>query len=325
VISMLIVLVLRSLSPSAASWLRANELIRVEADDPNAPWRLQFPFSHHNRTGFYCMCSVFLMLLLSAAEGIRGGRWTARVAWLATAAGAVGCLVFTMTRGALIGGVAGLAVWFGGTLCVRGKRKWMLGVVLLVPIGFLLLPSSHRRQLMQIASISSYRPGVETTIGARLITWRDAVGIIRERPGLGVGYGFENFERVYDERHGGSSVNVGGISHAHNQWLEIAAECGIPAAVVFGAFTILRVGVLILSWLRAVRLGSPMARVLLLLIALEVAIQLYELTNYSLRRGLGFLTYGIWACGLAIAVRQLCEPAPAITPETGADHSVPTT
>ena len=50
-----------------------------------------------------------------------------------------------------------------------------------------------------------------------------------------------------------------------------------------------------------------MSAVLPLLLCLEVAIQVYGLTNYSLRRGVGFLTYGIWACGLALAARQISD------------------
>lgn len=67
----------------------------------------------------------------------------------------------------------------------------------------------------------------------RVALWRDTLALIRQHPWTGVGFGcFEQaFTRV-------QSVQLTYVAdHAHNDYLEAAAELGIPgAAILFGVF-----------------------------------------------------------------------------------------
>jgi O-antigen ligase len=207
-----------------------------------------------------------------------------------------------------------------GHVISRGVSRWML-VLLAAPLLWFALPKAHQRQFAQAFSPSTYRLGAQSTIGSRLIVWRKTVDMIARRPLFGCGYGFESFEALFNRESPPGSVQLEGTSHAHNQWLEIAAEAGIPAALVFLAFTVVRIALMAASWRAAAhRAGAGTAAgVILLWLALEAAIQVYGLTNYTLRRNMGLFTYGLWGIGVAMSVRLLREAdsraAPALNGE----------
>ncbi len=270
-------------------WLRAREWIRAEAGDPAAPWRIQFPFAHHNRAAFFLMVTAFALCAAFAA----GWGWRAITA--AVAGLAMLCLLFTATRGALLGVVAGAAVVSGTVGFTRSTgRRWLVALLLFAPAAWFLLPEAHRRQIRQVVEVQSYQPGPKTSIGARIALWRVTTVLIGERPVLGFGYGFETFERVMGEREPALLKEMQGLSHAHNMWLEVAVESGIPAAAVLAAFALLRCAGLGFAWFR-IRKSGGAGNALAVWLALEVAILVYGMSNYPLRRSLGLIPWSVWS------------------------------
>jgi O-antigen ligase len=67
---------------------------------------------------------------------------------------------------------------------------------------------------------------------SRLSMWRDALPLIKEHPWLGTGLG--TFPIAYTS--GQTAFLSQFVNHAHNDYLELAADLGIPAALVlFGS------------------------------------------------------------------------------------------
>ena len=185
----------------------------------------------------------------------------------------------------------------------RGRWGLLAAALILVPTLWLGLPDKYQGHIEKSFNLANYHEGAGGSIGARFIMWDVARQMIAERLVLGFGYGFENFESAAQLEHPEIPDYFKDAVHAHNMWLETAAEVGIPGAVMLGLFTLLRLGGLTVAWWRMVRSRHPMAWLLLVWICLELAILIYGITNYTLRRNLGFMTYAIWAGSVVMVVR----------------------
>jgi O-antigen ligase len=152
------------------------------------------------------------------------------------------------SRGAYLGLAAG-----GLTACWFRKKLLFLAAVGLGALAIThpaLLPAGIRyRMEMTVRDVGQdidiLQPDVaqhlELSVSARLEVWRAAVRMIQANPWWGVGYGaFTRFIPHYTE---------GRISrmNAHNTFLMIAAELGLPALAAF--LSLLGVGVASSVWL----------------------------------------------------------------------------
>ena len=141
----------------------------------------------------------------------------------------------------------------------------------------------------------------------RIALWRDVLALIREHPWTGVGLGcFEHaFTRV-------QSVQLTYVAdHAHNDYLEAAAELGIPAAaILFATF----------FWLAArslqasLRVRSSLARSLALgSLGGVTALLVHSLADFNLRIPANALVFAV-ILGLGYAMfLDARESAPEIT------------
>lgn len=303
--------------PHGRDWMHQHGLILVETEDGAAPWRILFPFSHHNRTAYFCIIACFVAL----AE--YRGRVVPRSAAAAVAVLALLMLAFTATRGAALAALAGFVAMAIAALASgrRFRLRWVAVVAAVMVLAWLLLPDEHQRQFLQMFSAKSYQPGPGTSIGARLAFWPHVVEMIRLHPWLGVGYGFESFDLYTRAHYPDVLQSMRGLSHAHNIWLETAAESGIAAALVLLAFTALRIGALFAAMRRMRLIRHPLAVPILVWLGLEAAIQVFGLSNYPLRRNLGMMTYMVWGVSAAfiMAAHHLATaPRP---PATDTDES----
>lgn len=310
-VAMLGVVAVHAVNGSGAQWLRENEWIRVE-QDPAAPKRLQFPFEHHNRAGYFAACAFFLCLAAAAGFRSRCGKTAAVIG----AGLAMAVLPHPMTRGAILAAGVGLVVIAAATLIQYRRRLpraiWILPLFL--PLLWFVLPQAHRHHFTTTFRPETVDPDAGNTVVSRFTLWRYTSDMIAERPWFGFGHGTDNFETNLAQRHPTEIPHLTGSSHAHNMWLETAAEAGVPAALAFLAFTLLRIAFLLQAWSTARRTGSVLALPLLLWIGLEIVIQIYGLSNYPLRRNLGLFTYAIWGIGVALALvaRTQREPEPEV-------------
>jgi putative inorganic carbon (hco3(-)) transporter len=96
------------------------------------------------------------------------------------------------------------------------------------------------------------------TAQERVAIWKGAVQMIREKPWIGVGAG--NFSRAFFERkidfHFDRSQEKVENYHSHNLFLQIAAESGIPAAVMLLAFFLWLMGKAVVLKIRGLDLDA---------------------------------------------------------------------
>lgn len=130
-----------------------------------------------------------------------------------------GCLILTYSRGAWLSVLAIVAMY--GVLCNR-KIFWLL--LLLPVIAFF----AHDALLERLMSIMN---PTDTSSTLRLALWESTIAMIMDKPFLGIGWGA--YWMVYPDYDFFINNASTKIFHAHNMYLNIAAEIGIPGLITF--------------------------------------------------------------------------------------------
>jgi putative inorganic carbon (HCO3(-)) transporter len=130
-----------------------------------------------------------------------------------------GCLVLTYSRGAWISLLAIIGMY--GVLCNR-KIFWLL--LLLPVIAFF----AHDALLERLMSIMN---PTDTSSTLRLALWESTIAMIMDKPFFGIGWGA--YWMVYPDYDFFINNANTKIFHAHNMYLNIAAEIGIPGLITF--------------------------------------------------------------------------------------------
>jgi len=121
---------------------------------------------------------------------------------------AVGSIIATSSRGALVAGLA-VIVWM--MLKSKSKIRGIAIVLLILPIVFLSIPDQQIARLEQV--------GVDQTSENRLLRWEYGINVMHDNPVLGIGY---NNWGVY---------RGGGLSH--NIFIDAGAELGYTGLLIF--------------------------------------------------------------------------------------------
>ncbi len=168
------------------------------------------------------LLAAFLVVIMALATGLglnnRHSREKMVYFGLVLAMGV--CLALTYSRGAWISVLAVIAVF--GVLNSR-KVFWLLA---LLPVMIVLV--GHEVFLERLLSIMN---PTDTSSTLRLALWESTVAMIADNPWLGIGWGA--YWLVYPE-YDFFVLDAGTkIFHAHNMYLHIAAEIGIPGLIAF--------------------------------------------------------------------------------------------
>ncbi|MBP1765146.1 MAG: putative bicarbonate transporter, IctB family [Firmicutes bacterium] len=134
------------------------------------------------------------------------------------------CLVLTYSRGVWLSILAVIILY--GILYSR-KVFWLL---LIVPLALVLAQDSLMDRILSIANPT------DTSSTLRLALWESTVAMILDHPFLGIGWGAYLF--VYPEYDFFLQDAGTKIFHAHNMYLNIAAEIGVPGLMVFLALMV---------------------------------------------------------------------------------------
>ena len=142
-----------------------------------------------------------------------------------------GCMFltfFTVTLGASRGGFLGMVAEIIYLVVRSGISKKNLVRIMVAAIPLvILLPNSPMHRLLS--------PGISDTrsVENHIVGWMAGLNMVTEHPFVGIGLGnYKEQVAKYDK-----TGQVAANPHiAHNAYLEIAAEMGIPAAVVFLIF-----------------------------------------------------------------------------------------
>lgn len=176
----------------------------------------------------------FLALTAAFSPIARGNR--ERLIFLAGALVIGGMLVVFQTgRSGLVALVVMLLV--GTVLMFRKRIAIPLGfaVVALVAIALALSPVQKERFHRAVQELSSTdQMAASTSMGIRILLWRDTLQMIRERPLLGWGLG--RYEAAHAEIIAlgqGHSASLPPYADPHNQFLRFWVETGIPGLLAF--------------------------------------------------------------------------------------------
>jgi O-antigen ligase len=153
-----------------------------------------------------------------------------RVLWVACFVLIVTTLLATLSRGAFVG-VAALAVWAVATRRVplRGLAAGALVVAAILAVAFSQWRPLIDEHLLLKDKVSS------ANVGTRKALWSAAVRMTGDHPVLGVGpngFRLKSAEYLRDDPLGIQNPVV------HNSFLEIMAESGVPALIIFLIYVI---------------------------------------------------------------------------------------
>ncbi|NWF67861.1 MAG: O-antigen ligase family protein [Chloroflexi bacterium] len=205
-----------------------------------------------------------LAWLTPLAAGIALYRWREKlpqrdVATLALAfCGAA--LFLGQSRAALIGALLALALL---TLFLLKKRWRWLALTAVVAVALL--------QVLVVAQVfvppqAAQTGGVEAqasqSLAPRFSLWSSALAMIRDFPLTGVGFTYFRFEPVRS-LYPVEGVRPGAAVHAHNEWLQMGADFGLPGMLLYLVWHIVALRMIWRVW----RQGSAEARALVMAVA----------------------------------------------------------
>jgi len=191
------------------------------------------------------MAGALVLVLAGLVAGLVFGwrmlhRWQK---WVLVLAGLfmAGILVLTQSRG----GLMGLGAAFLLILALRFKRGWVaIPVCLALATGLVLAVGPDRL----FDSLSHAQTGISSLEG-RVEIWSRAVSMIGDFPVTGIGIG--TFGPVADTLYPFNYNVPGSIPHAHNLFLQIAVDLGLPGLIAWLSLW----GFIILSAARMFRAG----------------------------------------------------------------------
>ncbi|HEY9724593.1 MAG TPA: O-antigen ligase family protein [Oscillatoriaceae cyanobacterium] len=277
---------------------------------PDVAVRIGTPDRRINSVMFHPnLFAGFLVLALGAGLGLfhQIADWPRKAAY-GTALGLVSlCLLLTASRAGWIGG-AFLLVAYG----VIVDRRWLLallGGAVAAVTGF-----SHMID-GRLASLAVDSPGFDKY---RLYAWASTLHMIHDRPLLGWGpgmwsYVYQTYRLPAETRH---------LPHAHDYYLQIAAEFGVPVMIAL----VLLVGWVCVTGWRATRRTQYHLPV----VATTLAVAGYALVNlfdYTLAEGRNAMAFFLLVGGVEAARRMAIADRPpelrAVIPITPVPEVLP--
>ena len=126
-------------------------------------------------------------------------------------------IVLTMSRGGWLGFAFSALVFI-----LLVDKRFLLSIIPITIGGVYLLPQTY---LNRILSIGNFQ---DSSNAYRLKMWEITMDIIRDYPLAGVGFGHLPFKQTFE-----TYIRTMPTYHAHNTFLEIAAELGIPGLIAF--------------------------------------------------------------------------------------------
>jgi O-antigen ligase len=162
--------------------------------------------------------AFLLLTTLSFSIALLTGRtgWTNRLIGAVCVPAVLVAIVYTQSRGAVLGVLAVFAVY--GLLIVRSKTVLIVAGIIGAVALYLAMGISERM------SVAAPAGGLDVSAAGRLDFWITALKAAALRPLTGVG--LANFPWF-------NYIQTGQYMTTHNTWLQVLAEAGIPGLVLF--------------------------------------------------------------------------------------------
>ena len=207
---------------------------------PHSHFRVSGTFRNPNHFAGLMAMTVFLAFGLAAAVRHRDEARSEQIAqrlFLLLPGGLIAlALLLSLSRGGWASFLAG-TVFFLVLLWWHSHPLWsralIVALVLAVLIAAVAIRTNRDPILRRLQTLETfYQPSEEITLGGRLSIWKSSAAMIRDHPWTGVGWGafgsaFPCYRRP-DMLHG--------VDFAHNDYLQIAVETGVPGLFFFLLF-----------------------------------------------------------------------------------------
>ena len=275
---------------TGANWFRSTELIEA----PSFGYRVQGYFSTRLTFANYFGTAAMFLLGYAVVEGKLMSPRLRRMLMLVSAL-AVVATVLTFSRGVVLAFVVVLVLM--AFLSGRRYRLPIGGLVLVIIAVVFLVPGISGRLID--ATGRDFNPEYE---GGRIFIWKNSLNIIENHPLFGVGQG--NFYEEYKALLPEDAPEYRQLTHAHNDFLNVAAVSGIPGMLFFVAMWISVFVYLRRSWRQAdnpewrrrLLLGAILGSTMFLLTSLIEA----TFVDEEVRQ----LLMIIWAAGLSASYKE---------------------
>lgn len=251
--------------------------------------RLSGPFNQPNQLGSFAA----MMSLVAAGVGLAARTTAGRMAAGSAVALLLGALALSLSRGAWIGAAAGFLVLF---VSLRSARRAAFTLAIpLIGFGILFTTASPDAPQVQIVGARLEVLTTQSPYDDRSDIWAEARRQVSDDPWTGQGPG--NFSIASTEI--ASEAGTVYADHAHNLFLNWAAETGVPGAAMIGGL-IVAVALTIRHVLGGTRTRSEDATIVAGLGAALVSVLVHGMVDYPLgNQVLWFLVWTLIALVLA--------------------------
>jgi O-antigen ligase len=224
----------------------------------------------------------------------------AMILWLAVAVVLMAAIVFSRSRMGMLAAALSLLVVFGLKMLRRKAMPAVVGAAFVVLSMCLAVWIGVRPALSRFESLGQEFSGNES----RLSMWPGTLRLIAAHPILGNGLG--TFPVAYTEVQ--TTFLDKFVNHAHNDYLEIASDLGIPAALLlFGSIVAVLAGA-VRNFLRGEGKYGP--AISLACVGSIVAILLHSFTDFNLHIPGNAILFAV-ILGLTLATNSQNAPAEA--------------
>jgi putative inorganic carbon (hco3(-)) transporter len=181
--------------------------------------RIKGFMSHWMTYSGLLMLVLVLLISYALSVGWRKHKWILLLSCFITIV-----LILSQTRTALIGAIAGACV-----MILLKQPRAIIGLLAIIIVLFVFSPAKIKQRLH--SSITTQDPRIEI--------WGTSLRLIKENPWFGVG--LTNVNREALRYRGNYAYPDWAYQHMHNNFLQIAAERGIPG-LVFWVWLLIRFG-----------------------------------------------------------------------------------
>jgi O-antigen ligase len=217
-----------------AIWSHAHGEHLVEGD--RAGWI--GIFGNPNDLAYHLVVGLAMLLAASTSATTRARRW----AWRALLVPTGYAILLTQSRGGMLAAVVVALFWM-----LRSVRRAPLLLGAAIVVGSLVFVSPNNPWRARTQSSSAF--GEDQSARGRVDAWRTGVNMVADRPWTGVGAGA--FMIAWPEYAPG---DAGDARSEHNTFIQLIAELGIPALLLF----LVAVGAGVVGAARAARVGGPL-------------------------------------------------------------------
>lgn len=257
--------------------------------------RLHGTFTEPNQFGGFCGIVVIVAIGVALGARSRLERYLASAAALLVGV----AMLLALSRGAWVGfGLAGILLLVLVPKARRALGVGLLVAMLVVPLADTFTPDNPQVKVVR-QRVSTLRLPTNTVYDSRPAIWREALREIADQPIIGQGPG--QFPVVSAQP--ASDAATVYADHAHNVLLTVAAEAGIPAALLLVGFTLSMLGLLVRT-VRSLR-GSPDAALIAGLGSALVVVIGQGLVDFTLRNADIFALLAVMVGLLLAAARAV--------------------